>query len=49
VRLIMKSKTEAKPNTADRTNGNVKVPHEPLRHSEMYVSLLLSLFVSLLG
>jgi hypothetical protein len=49
----MNNATYATPRTADKssdnTNGNAKAQHEPLRHSEMYISLLFSLVVSLLG
>jgi hypothetical protein len=43
----MNNQTYTTPRTADKpngdTNGATKVQHEPLRHSEMYVSLLVSL------
>jgi hypothetical protein len=45
----MDNSNHATPRTEDKPNTHAKTQHEPLRHSEMYVSLLLSLVVSLLG
>jgi hypothetical protein len=45
----MNVKTDTKHRIDKPTTGNVTAQHEPLRHHEIYVSLLFSLIVSLLG